>query len=43
VHLNSVQLIGRVGPKGAQRRYAESGTPFCTFVLEVDELSHGKI
>jgi primosomal replication protein N len=43
VHLNSVQLIGRVSPKGPQFR-TESGTPRCTFVLEVDDvLPNGKI
>jgi hypothetical protein len=24
-------------------RYAESGTPCCSFVLEIDELSQGKV
>ncbi len=42
MHLNSCLMIGRVSPKGAQLRYAESGTPLCSFVLEVDEVSNGK-
>ena len=42
MHLNSCVMIGRVSAKGPQLRYAESGTPFCSFVLEVDELSQGK-
>jgi single-stranded DNA-binding protein len=42
MHLNSVQVIGRVSAKGPQLRYAESGTPLCSFVLEVDEVSQGK-
>lgn len=37
MHFNSVQLIGRVSPKGPQLR-TESGTPRCTFVLEVDDV-----
>jgi single-stranded DNA-binding protein len=35
-------MIGRVSPKGAALRYAESGTPCCSFVLEVDEVTQGK-
>jgi single-stranded DNA-binding protein len=43
VHLNSCLMIGRVSAKGPQLRYAESGTPFCSFVLEIDELTNGKV
>jgi single-stranded DNA-binding protein len=44
VHLNSCVMIGRVSPKGAQLRSMESGTPFCSFVLEVDEvMPHGNV
>jgi single-stranded DNA-binding protein len=42
VHLNSCLMIGRVSPKGPQLRYAENGTPACSFVLEVDELTNGR-
>jgi single-stranded DNA-binding protein len=42
VHLNSCLMIGRVSPKGPALRYAETGTPFCSFVLEVDEVTNGK-
>jgi single-stranded DNA-binding protein len=31
-----------VSVKGPALRYAENGTPVCSFVLEVDELSQGK-
>jgi primosomal replication protein N len=43
MHLNSCTMIGRVSAKGAALRYTESGAPFCSFVLEVDELSQGKV
>jgi single-stranded DNA-binding protein len=43
VHLNSCLMIGRVSAKGPQLRYAESGSPFCSFVLEIDELTDGKV
>jgi hypothetical protein len=36
-------MIGRVSPKGPQLRYAENGTPSCSFVLEIDEVSQGKV
>jgi single-stranded DNA-binding protein len=42
MHLNSCLMIGRVSPKGPQLRYAENGTPICSFILEVDELTHGQ-
>jgi single-stranded DNA-binding protein len=43
VHLNSCLMIGRVSPRGAHLRYAESGTPFCSFMLEIDEVTDGKV
>jgi single-stranded DNA-binding protein len=43
MHLNSCVMIGCVSAKGAALRYTESGVPFCSFVLEVDELSQGKV
>jgi single-stranded DNA-binding protein len=36
-------MIGRVSPRGAQLRYAENGTPLCSFVLEIDEVTNGKV
>lgn len=42
MHLNSCLMIGRVSAKGPQLRYTESGTPCCSFVLEVDEVTNGK-
>lgn len=42
MHLNSCLMIGRVSPRGAQLRCAENGTPLCSFVLEIDEISGGK-
>src|SRR5882724_4566273 len=36
-------MIGCVSAKGPQLRYAESGTPCCNFVLEVDEVTNGKV
>jgi single-stranded DNA-binding protein len=43
MHLNSCTMIGCVSSKGAALRSTESGAPFCSFVLEVDELSQGKV
>jgi single-strand DNA-binding protein len=40
VHLNSVQLIGRLS-KRPELRYTESGTPFCSLVVACDELGPG--
>lgn len=42
MHLNLCVMIGRVSAKGPQLRYAENGTPACSFVLEVDELTNGR-
>jgi single-stranded DNA-binding protein len=39
VHLNSVQVIGRVGKAGPKLQYASSGAASATFTLEVDEPS----
>jgi single-stranded DNA-binding protein len=39
VHLNSVQIIGRVGKNLPKVQYASNGNPTCTFTLEVDELN----
>jgi single-stranded DNA-binding protein len=41
VHLNSVQLIGRVGKTGPKVQYASNGHPTCMFTLEVDEPGKG--
>jgi single-stranded DNA-binding protein len=43
VHLNSIMVIGRISPQGPHLRYAENGTASCSFVLEVDEHSQGKV
>jgi single-stranded DNA-binding protein len=43
MHLNSCTMIGRISAKSPSLRYPESGAPFCSFVLEVDELSQGKV
>jgi hypothetical protein len=43
LHVNHCLMVGRVSPRGAQLRYAENGTPLCSFVLEIDELSQGKV
>jgi single-strand DNA-binding protein len=40
VHLNSVQLIGRLS-KRPELRYTESGTPFCSLVVACDEVGPG--
>jgi single-stranded DNA-binding protein len=39
MHLNSVQVIGRVGKAGPKLSYGSSGAPSATFTLEVDEIS----
>jgi len=39
LHLNSVQLIGRVGKTRPSLSYASSGVTSLSFTLEVDELS----
>jgi hypothetical protein len=43
LHVNLVLLVGRVSANGPHLRYAENGTPLCTFVLEIDERSQGKV
>ena len=42
MHLNSCLMIGRVSAKGPQLRYQENGQPACSFVLEIDEVTHGR-
>jgi single-stranded DNA-binding protein len=39
MHLNSVQLIGRIGKKRPEWGYTASGAATCHFTLEVDEPS----
>ena len=41
MHLNSVQLIGRISKSGPKLSYASSGAPSCGFTLEVDEIGKG--
>jgi single-stranded DNA-binding protein len=42
VHLNQVNLIGRISKTGPQLRYAENGVPVCSLVVEVDEFGPGE-
>ena len=41
MHLNSVQVIGRVRKNSPKLSYASSGVPSCNFTLEVDEIAKG--
>lgn len=41
MHLNSVQVIGRVGKKRPDWGYTSSGAATCAFTLEIDEPSKG--
>ena len=39
LHLNSVNLMGRIGKNGPKLSYGSSGNPSCTFTLEIDEIT----
>lgn len=39
--MNHILIIGRVSKNGPKLTYAASGTPTCSFVVEVDELGKG--
>jgi single-stranded DNA-binding protein len=41
LHANHALIIGRVSKAGPKLTYAASGTPTCSFVVEVDELGKG--
>jgi single-stranded DNA-binding protein len=43
MHVNVCTVVGRVSKAGPRLTYTESGTPVCSLVVEVDELSGGRI
>jgi single-stranded DNA-binding protein len=41
VHVNHALVVGRCSKAGPKLSYAASGTPTCSFVVEVDEVGKG--